>query len=101
MHLFIPAGSPNCPGTCAEQIANPANLAETVMLVNSIKVYQQSGVAVTVGTAVTNANLTGARGHVGRIGKGGAPANAGGKLASAAHWVVTVLPAVVAILAFA
>ncbi|KAH8089557.1 concanavalin A-like lectin/glucanase domain-containing protein [Filobasidium floriforme] len=33
----------HCPGTCAEQVANPANLKNTIFLINSIKVYQLAG----------------------------------------------------------
>ncbi|WVF66337.1 hypothetical protein IAT40_001077 [Kwoniella sp. CBS 6097] len=55
---------PYCPGTCAEYVANPLNLNNTVMLLNSIKVYQQSGVSPTSQQAETNHNLTGAGGAV-------------------------------------
>ncbi|OCF33123.1 hypothetical protein I316_05168 [Kwoniella heveanensis BCC8398] len=55
---------PYCPGTCAEYVSNPLNLNNTVMLLNSIKVYQQSGVSPTAQQAETNNNLTGAGGAV-------------------------------------
>ncbi|CAK9783546.1 hypothetical protein CC85DRAFT_323762 [Cutaneotrichosporon oleaginosum] len=31
-----------CPGTCVERVADPANLVNTVMIVNSVVVYQQT-----------------------------------------------------------
>ncbi|GMK58190.1 hypothetical protein CspeluHIS016_0502220 [Cutaneotrichosporon spelunceum] len=34
--------SSGCPGTCAERISDPANLDNTIMLINSIVVYQQT-----------------------------------------------------------
>ncbi|WVQ93960.1 hypothetical protein IAU59_001038 [Kwoniella sp. CBS 9459] len=55
---------PYCPGTCAEYVSNPLNLNNTVMLLNSIKVYQQSGDSPTSQQAGTNHNLTGAGGAV-------------------------------------
>jgi len=66
----------SCPGTCAERIANPANLGETVMLINSIKIYQLSGAPMTFATAAATNNLTGVGGHVPRVGHPGAK-NAG------------------------
>ncbi|KAL1409668.1 hypothetical protein Q8F55_003664 [Vanrija albida] len=53
-----------CPGTCSSFIADPANLQNTVMIINSIKVYQQGDSRAVVGHTATNANLTGAGGPV-------------------------------------
>ncbi|WOO79688.1 putative glycosidase [Vanrija pseudolonga] len=57
-----------CPGTCASYIADPANIQNTVMIINSIKVYQQGGNPAVVGQAFDNRNLTGAGGPV--VGRG-------------------------------
>ncbi|KAL7420349.1 hypothetical protein Q5752_005319 [Cryptotrichosporon argae] len=59
-----------CTGTCASQIADPANLQETVMLINSIKVYQQSGITPITSQAATAENETGAAGPVGKTSRG-------------------------------
>ncbi|WVR03268.1 hypothetical protein IAU60_000259 [Kwoniella sp. DSM 27419] len=53
---------PYCPDTCAEYIANPLNLNNSVMLLNSIKVYQQTGLERTAQQANNSQNLTGAGG---------------------------------------
>ncbi|KAK8844602.1 hypothetical protein IAR55_006449 [Kwoniella newhampshirensis] len=53
-----------CPGTCAEYIANPLNLNNTVMLINYIKVFQQSGTDFSMSQADNVSNLTGAGGPV-------------------------------------
>ncbi|WRT63407.1 uncharacterized protein IL334_000312 [Kwoniella shivajii] len=54
---------PYCPGTCAEYISDPKNLNNTVMLLNYIKVYQQSGTSHISEQAQSNSNLTGAGGN--------------------------------------
>ncbi|WVQ85198.1 hypothetical protein IAT38_007363 [Cryptococcus sp. DSM 104549] len=54
-----------CPLTCPEYIASPLNLNNTVMLINSLKIYQESGSVVTAQQAETNSNLTGVGGAVG------------------------------------
>ncbi|WWD22847.1 hypothetical protein CI109_107341 [Kwoniella shandongensis] len=54
-----------CPGTCAEYISNPFNLNNTVMLINYIKVFQQSGTDFSMSQAENVSNLTGAGGAVG------------------------------------
>ncbi|ORY27342.1 concanavalin A-like lectin/glucanase domain-containing protein [Naematelia encephala] len=51
-----------CPGTCPQQIANPANLVNTVMIINYIKVFQQSGTIPIKDQVVTDKNVTGAGG---------------------------------------
>ncbi|OWZ79018.1 hypothetical protein C366_02524 [Cryptococcus neoformans Tu401-1] len=56
---------PYCPGTCPEYVSNPLNLNNTVMLINYVKVYQQSDAVVTTQQAKTNSNLTGAGGPIG------------------------------------
>ncbi|WWC57798.1 uncharacterized protein I303_100333 [Kwoniella dejecticola CBS 10117] len=53
---------PYCPGTCAEYISDPKNLNNTVMLLNYIKVFQQSGMQPIPEQAHDNSNLTGAGG---------------------------------------
>ncbi|WVW81476.1 hypothetical protein I302_103470 [Kwoniella bestiolae CBS 10118] len=51
-----------CPETCAEYISDPKNLNNTVMLLNYIKVFQQTGAAAIPEQAHDNSNLTGAGG---------------------------------------
>ncbi|KAK6904976.1 hypothetical protein I203_105795 [Kwoniella mangroviensis CBS 8507] len=51
-----------CPGTCAEYISDPKNLNNTVMLLNYIKVFQQTGISPIPEQAHDNSNLTGAGG---------------------------------------
>ncbi|WWC85506.1 uncharacterized protein L201_000370 [Kwoniella dendrophila CBS 6074] len=55
---------PYCPGTCAEYISNPNNLNNTVMLLNYIKVFQQSGSIYESSQIPDSSNLTGAGGDV-------------------------------------
>ncbi|KAK1921314.1 concanavalin A-like lectin/glucanase domain-containing protein [Papiliotrema laurentii] len=55
---------PYCPGTCAEYVSDPANLNNTVMLVNYIRVYQHTDAIVAADHAVTSNNATGAGGPV-------------------------------------
>ncbi|ORX35035.1 concanavalin A-like lectin/glucanase domain-containing protein, partial [Kockovaella imperatae] len=58
---------PYCPGTCSSYITNPHNLNNTVMLINSIKVFQMEGAPIVTEQALTANNQTGAGGYVRRL----------------------------------
>ncbi|KAJ3504035.1 hypothetical protein NMY22_g18053 [Coprinellus aureogranulatus] len=42
--------APNCPGTCAERMMDPANFVNASWEINSLKVYQKSPIFATVGS---------------------------------------------------